>query len=125
MKITRYLIDLAKNVALSRVAQVFFAIQLIFLTIALIKRGDLFSPPHPEYEPAILNILAVINIPSTIITMILFFPIVLLLILIGLEKNLTLSNFAIISMYISWQMQAALIGYGIEKLFRRKKEILA
>lgn len=116
MKILRYLVDFAKNVAISRTAQIFFSIHLILLIIGFIRGGNFFPPFHSEYEPAILNILTIINVPITIIMMILCFPIVLLLIPFELEKNLIFTNSVVIFTYIGWQIQWAIIGYWIEKI---------
>jgi hypothetical protein len=125
MRVTKYITDFAKDVIASRTAQIFFFIHLAFLIAALIKRGSLFQPFHAEYEPMILNILAVINAPVSVITVILLLPVALLLTAFDLEKNQSISNFLVVFMYVGWQTQAALVGYGIEKLFRRRKEKLS
>lgn len=119
MKIIKNLVKFSKKVAGSRTAHIFFCIHLIILIIALIQRGDFFPPFHFEYEPLLFNILSTINIPITLITSLILLPLVLYFKALNLEDTYGAILFLVLVMYIGWQIQWALIGYGIEKLFKR------
>jgi hypothetical protein len=122
MKLFRYIIDFVKKIAASRMAQIFFLIHLIVLTTAFIKAGEMFPLFHTTNDTRLLNILAIVNAPSSLITLILFLPVSFLQSLFYAENSENSVKFFTVLMYISWQIQWALIGYVIGRIltWRRK-----
>ncbi len=124
MKIIRYLVSFAKNVAISRTGQIFFGVHLILLMTALIQKLTTQQQIYPEhffYEHRLFAYLYLANLPATILTGLLCTPI---FISFDLDKNY-LRELLWILIYVGWQTQWAIIGYWIEKLFRRKREKLS
>lgn len=123
MKIIQYIYDLTKEVARSRAAWTLFFIHLMLLIIACFQKGTI-QPIHFEYEFLLYKFLFFINVPASVVTGILLLPIALLTLPINSETTYNGSYPLIVFIYIGWQIQWALIGYGIEKLFRHKKKNL-
>lgn len=121
MKIIKYLSNLTKAVAASRTAQVCFFLHLVILIFALIQKGTI-QPIHWEYEFLLYKILTIFNLLASLISALLTLPLIFFFSLFVSELppiNQNGSHPFIIFAYIGWQIQAALIGYGIEKLLNR------
>lgn len=124
MKIIHYIYAFAKKVSLSRTAWIFFFVHLTVLIIACAQKGTI-QPIHFEYEFLLYKILFLLNFPASIITGILLLPIALMTLPVNAETNFNGPYPFMVFIYIGWQIQWLLIGYGIERLFGHKKEELA
>ncbi len=120
MRIIRHLVDFAKSVVASRTAQTFFFLHLIILIFALIQKRTI-QPIHWENEFLLYKILTIFNLFASFIAAVLTLPLIFLYSFFSelppIDRNG--SHPFIIFAYIGWQIQAALIGYGIEKLLNR------
>lgn len=123
MKIIERLTNSAKKVAVSRTAQIFFFVHLIVLIVALTQKvliHQTIQPIHLENELYLYKTLTIINLPGALVSAITTFPIIYIFCYFLCELPPVSLNgqypFIIIS-YIGWQIQWALIGYGIEKTF--------
>lgn len=123
MKVIKCVSNLLKEVARSRVAWIFFSLHLILLLLASDESDRLFSYYHTNNEPTLFQVLAIINTPAILVVSVLFLPIKYLLSFFYPTED-ELRKWLIISFYIGWQIQWALIGYGIEKLFKRNRKRL-
>jgi hypothetical protein len=128
----KHLISVAnfiKRVAKSPTARVFFTIHLILLIVALVEKRSIYLG-HLEYEPPLLYFLIIINLPWTIVASIISLPFFLIISFI-LDPLLALfiapqvysgdpyePSLMSLYFYALWQIQWALIGYWIEKLFK-------
>jgi hypothetical protein len=118
MKVIKRIAELAKRVAASRTAQIFFFVHLAVLVIALVQKRTI-QPEHWEYEFLLYKILTFFNLPASLLVGLMTLPFIILLSPVLPSMNLNGPYPFIIFVYIAWQIQAALIGYGIEKLINR------
>ncbi len=118
MKVIKRIAEFAKRVAASRTAQIFFFLHLVVLVIALVQKRTI-QPEHWEYEFLLYKILMIFNLPASIIVGLMLLPIIFLF---ASELPPISTNGPcpfIIFVYFGWQIQAVLIGYGLEKLITR------
>lgn len=109
-----------KRVAASRLGQILFMIHLILLLYVYAERGALVERSvHPYYESVLFNVLILLDLPALIVSSLIAFPVA--------HESSYLHTY----WWSSWVGDAIgllcastqwwLIGYFIERFFRRKK----
>ena len=114
----RSLLNFFRRVFTSRTAYLFFFAHWILFAVAIYQRGGFIYPFHSEYEPLLVNILIIINLPA-------IFLIVIIGLVLSVLPQSVLSQFEELKYLICFlpiSLQWLIIGYGIEKLIKRRRD---
>lgn len=108
-----------KHVITDRVVQLFLVAHLVSIVFLYSwADGKEISSENYYFQPLLLKIFAVINLPSILITGLIFAPFVIVKTFPEENSSLEITSYYSVLIILSF-LQWLLIGYGVSKLIRK------